>query len=178
MSSDASDAPKETQLWRFSLFFYGEPHIANACLELQDETGADVNLLLFLLWQATLGRRLSEQELRDLESCIAPWRNAAVMPLRGIRRALKGIPAPIGSDLVQTFRSKVKALELEAEQVQQAVMYQLAQTFLSREERYPVQEAACASLRAYEQLLGGPFPAAPTEVLFATLARVARNQEQ
>jgi uncharacterized protein (TIGR02444 family) len=170
---------QETPLWRFSLFFYGQPDVANACIELQDEAGADVNLLLFLVWQATLGRRLSEQELRDIESRIAPWRSAAVMPLRTIRRGLKETPALVGRDLVEAFRSKVKSLELEAERLQQAAMYQLARTFLARQEkRCPVQEAACASLRAYEQLLGSTFPDRATETLFATLARIARNREE
>jgi uncharacterized protein (TIGR02444 family) len=174
----SGDAPKETPLWRFSLSFYEQPDVARACLELQDEISADVNVLLFLLWQATLGRRLSEQELRDIESRIAPWRNAAVMPLRSIRRALKDTPGPPGREVVEALRTKVKSLELEAEQLQQATLYQLAQTFLSRQDRCPAQEAACANVRSYEQLLGTTFPDRTTEILLAALARIARNREE
>ncbi|WMC09944.1 TIGR02444 family protein [Oceanimonas pelagia] len=36
-------------LWQFSEQHYGRPGVAAACLELQDEYGANVNLLLLLL---------------------------------------------------------------------------------------------------------------------------------
>ncbi len=174
----SGDAAQETPLWRFSLLFYAQPDVASTCLELQDESGADVNLLLFLLWLATLGRRLSKQEISRVESHIAPWRNAAVMPLRNVRRALKDTSALIDRDEAEEFRKKVKSLELEAERLQQRTMYQLAQPFLSRQEKYAVQEAACANVHAYAQLLGTPFPHRATETLFATLALIARNREE
>ena len=44
--------------WQFSLAFYRQPGVADACIRLQEEAGVDVNLLLFLLWQASLKRGL------------------------------------------------------------------------------------------------------------------------
>jgi len=72
--------------WRFSLRFYREPAVADACIALQEEAGIDVNLLLFLLWHATRARVLSKKEVEELETAIAPWRDATVIPLRGVRR--------------------------------------------------------------------------------------------
>jgi uncharacterized protein (TIGR02444 family) len=78
--------------WRFSLAFYRQPNVADACIALQEEAGVDVNLLLFLLWHATLGQALSAAEVEALEGRIAPWREATVIPLRAVRRALKSPP--------------------------------------------------------------------------------------
>ena len=78
--------------WRFSLQFYRLPKVADACIALQEEAGVDVNLLLFLLWQAQQRRRLSAPTSRRLKTKIAPWREATVIPLRSVRRALKSPP--------------------------------------------------------------------------------------
>ncbi len=45
-------------LWTFACAFYGRPGVAAACLALQDEGGADVPLLLYLIWCGRTGRRL------------------------------------------------------------------------------------------------------------------------
>jgi uncharacterized protein (TIGR02444 family) len=42
-------SPPDDPFWRFSLDLYGRPGVAPACLALQDEAGADVNLVLYLL---------------------------------------------------------------------------------------------------------------------------------
>jgi len=75
--------------WRFSLRFYRQREVADACITLQEEAGIDVNLLLFLLWHATQKRALSAPEVAELERRVAPWRNMTVVPLRTVRRALK-----------------------------------------------------------------------------------------
>ncbi len=53
----------EKPFWTFSLEFYGLPDVAPACLRCQDEAGADVNLILFVLWRAASGVRVAEAEL-------------------------------------------------------------------------------------------------------------------
>src|SRR5436305_5575279 len=78
--------------WRFSLGFYRQPGVADACIALQEESGLDVNLLLFLLWHATLGRELSQTEVAELERRVGSWREMTVVPLRNVRRALKSPP--------------------------------------------------------------------------------------
>ena len=67
----------------------GEPGVAAACIDLQDQAGVDVNMLLFLLWNATLKRTLPADAVDDLERRIGAWRDATVIPLRALRRALK-----------------------------------------------------------------------------------------
>ena len=51
--------PKNTPFWRFSLNFYRQPGVSDACIALQDGCGIDVNLLLFLFWLASDGQMVA-----------------------------------------------------------------------------------------------------------------------
>ena len=71
---------KSTQgspFWRFSLQFYRQPGVADACIALQEEAGVDVNLLLFLLWHATTQRAFTAADVAALEAKIGAWREAS-----------------------------------------------------------------------------------------------------
>ena len=70
--------------------------MAPACIELQDQAGVDVNILFFLLWNATQSRTLDNAEVAELERSIGAWRDMAVVPIRNVRRALKS-PPPVMS---------------------------------------------------------------------------------
>ena len=50
MAEPSSSSDQGSPFWRFSLQLYRLPGVAEACIELQEKCGADVNLLLFLLW--------------------------------------------------------------------------------------------------------------------------------
>src|SRR5437764_10606198 len=126
--SSAEMQSKGSPFWRFSLRFYREPGVADACIALQEEAGVDVNLLLFLLWQATRGRELSPGEVADLERRIGPWREMTVVPLRNVRRALKSPPGLVAVQTGEAFRTRIKAVELEAERLQQEAMFEIART--------------------------------------------------
>lgn len=54
--------------------------------ELQDKHGADVNIVLFMLWVADQGRRLSADDIGRITNLIADWQNELVRPLRLARR--------------------------------------------------------------------------------------------
>src|SRR5437879_5458082 len=84
-----ADSAAGSPFWRFSLGFYRRAGVADACIALQEQVGVDVNLLLFLLWQATMCRALSAAEVAALEKRVASWRAMTVIPLRTVRRALK-----------------------------------------------------------------------------------------
>jgi uncharacterized protein (TIGR02444 family) len=116
----------ESPFWRFSLRFYARPNIAPACIGLQDEADADVNLLLFVLFLAEQKRRLSADEIERLDLAVAQWRESVVKPLRDLRRGLKQgvdfIPGPVS----ETFRAQIKRLELESEQIEQHRLEEIA----------------------------------------------------
>ena len=50
----------------------------------------------------------------------------AVVPIRNVRRALKSPPPVMAPDVAEGFRTRIKAVELEAERLQQEALYELA----------------------------------------------------
>jgi uncharacterized protein (TIGR02444 family) len=164
--------------WRFSLGFYRRPEVAAACIELQERAGVDVNLLLFLLWQATLKRALSSAEVAALEQRIAPWRNATVIPLRSVRRSLKSPPALVAAATAELFRTKIKAVELEAERLQQEAMNELARASPIGRERPSTQDAARANVASYAAIARVSFPKSAIETLLAALPNRERQSEE
>lgn len=162
-------APHGSPFWRFSLDFYRRPGVAEACLALQDGDGVDVNLLLFLLWLATAKRRVSAGTVAAVAARAERWREDVVRPLRALRRRLKD-----GSDLVaagaaEALRTRIKAVELEAERLQQEALYALAAE-LAAEDGASVAAAARANVAAYQQAAGRVFAAAAVDRLVAALA--------
>lgn len=109
--------------WRFALAFYGRPGVQEACLRLQDEAGLDVVFLIATLHVAmATGQPPSHAELAAAFAGIAGWRDAAVLPLRTARRALKALRSDVPDAQRDVFRARVKALELEAEQIELAAL--------------------------------------------------------
>ena len=155
--------------WRFSLQFYRQGGVAEACIALQEDSGADVNLVLFLLWHAAQRRRLAPAEIAAIERRIAPWRDMAVIPLRAVRRALKSPPALVAGGAAEAFRTRVKAVELEAERLQQEAMHDVVCAGLFGLEAPSVAEAASANLGAYERMCRAAFAPAAVDTILAAL---------
>lgn len=152
-------------LWAFSLRVYAAPGIAPACLRCQDEAGADVNIVLFLVWQAAAGRRLTDDEIAAIDERMSEWRVNVVQPLRMARRSLKHADL----DRAGTLRERVKAVELEAERLEQEELTRAAAALPCRP---PVAraDAGLANLRQYERRLVQPLPE-PAVATFVELLR-------
>ncbi len=106
--------------WQFSLHVYAAPGVADGLIALQDRTGADVNLMLFVLWLGVWhGHRLSAEEVHHLRIATDPWQVGMVKPIRAVRRRLTR-----GAGV----RSVVLALELEAERFEQDLLRRLGPT--------------------------------------------------
>jgi uncharacterized protein (TIGR02444 family) len=166
MSEPVSKSP----FWQFSIKFYAVPGVAQACIELQDEAKVDVNILFYLLWNATQGRAFTKTDVAEIERQIGPWRETAVVPIRNIRRALKSPPPVIEPAVAESLRTRIKAVELEAERLQQEALYGLAQSSrLGRPSASPAK-AAQTSIDAYQGVIG-PFPPGPLETVLSAFAK-------
>ncbi|MEJ1158290.1 TIGR02444 family protein [Prosthecomicrobium sp. N25] len=103
------------KVWTDMVALYGAPGVGDLCLALQDAFDADVPLLLFLVLADAAGEGLDAAGRATLHAAAADWRALAVVPLRGLRRALKGRTT---SPAEEAFRRMVKAAELEAERIE------------------------------------------------------------
>jgi uncharacterized protein (TIGR02444 family) len=166
-----SAAGSETPFWRFSLHFYRQAGVADACIALQDECRVDVNLLLFLLWLAGTGRQLSASDVKYLDTAVHDWRSLTIAPIREVRRKLKGARTTVEANKQEAFRARIKAVELEAERLQQEALYRRSRSSpLGAAATPPI--AACANLAAYEQVLAVHFPKPAVECLVSSFAAV------
>jgi uncharacterized protein (TIGR02444 family) len=177
-AADAKSPAAGSPFWRFSLKFYRQPGVGDTCIALQDDAGIDVNLLLFLLWQASERRALSASDVEQLERRIGGWRNMTVIPLRNVRRALRSPPTLVESASAEAFRTKIKAVELEAERLQQEAMYELARSSPLGQAVPTPQAAAQNNVAAYETACSKPFSKPAVETLLAAFTRLDHKPEE
>lgn len=164
-------AAPHTSFWDFSLAVYSKPGVPDACLELQDKQRADVNIVLFVLWVADQGRRLSAEDITKIAGLIAGWQNEVVRPLRVARRFLKAPAAEWQLPETADLRARIKAEELEAERLQQSVMTNFFRSQLLGQADES-DSAALANLEAYAASLGVIFP----EHIVSLLMKSARHE--
>ena len=173
--NDKATPVSKSPFWRFSVKFYAVPGVAQACIDLQDQAKVDVNVLFFLLWNATQGRALNAADVTRVEDVIGPWRDMAVVPIRNVRRALKSPPAAIAPDVAEGFRTRIKAVELEAERLQQEALHELAASGKLGHAMPSHVQAAQDSVSSYQGVIG-PFPPGPLETVLSAFAKFEASQ--
>lgn len=118
MSIKATNRGLAEQLWSFMLQVYSRPGIAQSCLALQDRYGVDIPLFLSALYACLDGRRVDRAAVSTLDRACADWRRHVILPLRQIRRRMKG-PDLLGTHPhAPDLRERIKAAELQAERVE------------------------------------------------------------
>lgn len=143
---DLSANSRENELWNFSLGVYSAPGVAEECIGLQDRFGIDVNLLLFCAWIAWSRKiKLTSEDIEALEAVVKPWHEATVKPLRAVRRYLKDI----SDGDIAALRKQVKAAELEAERMEQAMLFSTTGGRWSRVENNTVSVALRCNLELF-----------------------------
>ena len=175
--TETKPSPQGSPFWRFSLQLYRQPGVAEACIVLQEESGADVNLLMFLLWHAVQRRQFLPSEVDWIESKIFEWREATVIPLRSVRRALKTPPLLVTAVRAEAFRTRIKAVELEAERLQQEAMYELEPAVPPGQEVASPADAARANLAAYAAMLETTFPQSAADAVLTAFAKMKPTGE-
>ena len=151
--------------WEFSLAFYALPGVADACLELQERNGADVNVVLFLLHLARARRLLAPADVARIDALASPWREAVVAPLRRVRRALKTSVGAFEPAATGRLRGEVKRIELAAERLQQETLERLAAAGMPAGAGTDPAACARAHLAAYGEAIGGLDAAAAGRIL-------------
>jgi uncharacterized protein (TIGR02444 family) len=112
-------------LWDYAVDLYGRTGVRDACLDLQDRLGLDVDLLLFAVWSAmVIKAQLDADAFRECIQLTEDWRENVVKPLRGLRRTTRqGVAGADDADAGQ-IADQLQAVELEAERVELAMLEQ------------------------------------------------------
>lgn len=108
--------------WQFSINHFGRPAVKETCLALQDEAGADVNLLLLAIWLENTGRRIPVELAKKLNSTSEHWQVETIGPLREKRRG-----EPKSSPDYPTCLAE----ELEAEKSEQVALVECLNSYSS-----------------------------------------------
>ena len=112
-------------LWAFSLRIYAGSGVAAACLWLQDQCDADVNVLLYCCWLGARQVALDDQSIATTCQAVAPWSQEVVQRLRKTRRWIKEAGYGQVDPDYAALREAIKTDELEAERLQQRMLAQL-----------------------------------------------------
>ena len=116
--------------WAFSLVFYGQPGVHEACLALQDDFGADVNLALMCAWT------MLDDDTWDAALAVSAASQPGIQRLRAKRRALPRSSPDYKSAL---------ATELAGEEAEQGLL----EALVGGAWRRPDAQSVEAQLRRY-----------------------------
>lgn len=138
-----------SNLWDFSLALYARADVANACLQLQDEHGVNVNILLWCAWLEQRGLALDEARLHSAQKRIHAWDEHYVIPLRHLRRRMK-VEFGVADIDIEQVRNQIKQAELLAEKQLQLWLEVIDQSWDDAETN---ELAAGDNIRFYLQYL-------------------------
>lgn len=169
---DSNDS--DSAFWQFSLRFYERPGVPDLCLALQDRHGVDINLLFLLIFLAMHGRRVTADEIRQMDRAIEPWRVAVVHPLRALRRQLKNGVSPMATSESDELRNAIKRCELWAEQLQQMEMERQFATEMPAEAPNEVLDLAKVNINAYDIVISASRGALPCKLVQQLLEEFER----
>lgn len=144
------DLQYDNDFWRFSLAVYGHREVAEECIALQQAIGLDVNLLLFCAWAGAGTLALSRNDIEAASKCVAGWQEHVVRPLRSVRQNMK---ASDYRDL-ESFRTHVKKTEIEAEQIEQAMLFAFS-GHLKESDMSP-RDVVAGNIKNYFEVACGP----------------------
>lgn len=134
-------------LWDYAVEAYGREGVKDLCLQLQDDHGLDVPLLLWAAWVVQTGLGFDADLAEAGADQAEAWRTAAVLPLRAVRRRLK-LPSP---DLTPGDRNHVRDLVKAAELAAERALLSALEV-LTHEEAKPAKGAITPS-RLLEALI-------------------------
>ncbi|HZW17155.1 MAG TPA: TIGR02444 family protein [Brevundimonas sp.] len=140
-----------SELWDWAVRAYAAEGVSEACLHLQDAAGQNAPLLLWAAWAARTGRTPDADTLEAACDIARAWQDAAIAPLRSVRRTLKGPNPDLENADREEVRAQVKAVELEAERRLLAALEALSPP-PAGEEPAPVLEALVAVARQWSPM--------------------------
>ncbi len=116
------------RFWNFSVRTYRSDGVPEASLSLQNDYGADVNMLLYCCWVGVVAGRFDGDLFARASQFSTLWANHVVIPLRSSRTWMKHSGCavePMQTDACMELRDGIKSVEFEAEKLQQEALQSL-----------------------------------------------------
>lgn len=117
-----------SDFWDWAVSAYGGEGVADRCLELQDTHGQNVPLVLFAVWAGVRGVVLDEETAEAAVDISRAYADTVVLPLRTIRQRMRAVVGDMDDAHREALRTRVKALEIEAERAQMEALSALVGT--------------------------------------------------
>jgi uncharacterized protein (TIGR02444 family) len=138
-------------------------------------------MLLFCAWLGAAHKVvLSTERIGFFESLVQPWQEGVVKPLRGVRDTLKGRADFVEAD-IGALRKQVLSVELGAERIEQALLYQAVLQVLPEAAEHTAAAAMSANILTYleskARLANRSDPALPAALLAAAADAVVQHDQ-
>ena len=111
---------KPTDLWQFSLQYYGESAHSKALLHIQNNFAGNVNLCLLLIYLEQYKLALSEEALLLLHNEVTHFNHAYTSPLRALRAKFKQDLSNLEN--YHALRQSMLKAELDLEKQEQSIL--------------------------------------------------------
>lgn len=108
----------DDDFWDFALQRYARPGVAALCVELQDQHGINVMLLLYACFCGARGARPGSIDVNAAITVLDPLERHLIAPLRRGRRALAAAARALGSEPLAESAARVQRAEIAAERLQ------------------------------------------------------------
>lgn len=114
--------------WDFVVRLYGQPEVAQACLELQERHGIDVTMMLFCLWRGSIDGQPLGARIAPLAQAARTWHMSAVVPMRAARRWLKEEAKRLDDRTETSLFKTVLSAEIDCEHGELLMVARLAES--------------------------------------------------
>lgn len=143
MEDQVAQPSGNNPLWAFADALYSSRGVEETCLHLQDQYGANVNLLLWCCWLESRGIELTSAGLERAKHAIEQWDADIVKPLRRARRLVK--EGALLNNTTRLLKASIQEAELLAELHEQDLLFGVTETLNARDE----EQIPGANLRLY-----------------------------
>ena len=144
--------------WDFSVRTYRTDGVPDACLSLQNDYGADVNMLLYCCWIGAYIGQFDPDLFARASAFSTQWADRVVVPIRSARTWMKQSGCdtePVPTDACMMLREEIKSVEFAAEKMQQQVLESLVSIDQSRNDAAEqILEDVLANLNLYAGFAG------------------------
>lgn len=169
--SDRGELQYDNEFWRFSLAVYEPSDVANECLALQEALGLNVNILLFCAWLGNRSIDLSPSDIEAASRFVARWHDSVVRLLRSVRRQIK---TDYGNEFAN-LRARVKEIELEAEQIEQAMLFAFAKDIQRSRAGTDQRDVIARNVNEYIAMMSRDVPPKSSQPTVPFLVRAAQR---